>query len=479
MSVKKRIGVVGMGYVGIPCAALLAEVEGYDVTGIQRRSARSGWKIDVLNAGRSPIEGNEPGLADLIARVVAKGSFRVTDDFSVIKDMDIILIDVQTPTEGKNHRPHYESLKEVCVQVGRYLKRGALVITESTVAPGTTHNVIQPLLEEHSGMKGGIDFYLAYSYERLMPGRLIQYIRELPRIVGGICPESERQAVEMYKKIVRSKIFSTDVLTAEVAKTMENAYRDVNIAFANEMAMISENLGVDVYEIRELINSRAERHMLLPGSGVGGHCLPKDTWLLRYGLQRYGKWPMETSFIRLARHINDFMPFHMANLIVSGLQELGVKLSAAKVAILGIAYLEDSDDTRNSPAFSLIEELKSEELEVVAHDPHVREPDFTLAPLLRDLKEVLREADCMAIVTKHKEYFHMDLAQLYGLMRTPFIVDGRNVISRDTAESIGFVYLAIGKGNKAASGTIKAAIQAVHGNGGSYDSSEGQARISP
>ncbi|MBW2147491.1 MAG: nucleotide sugar dehydrogenase [Deltaproteobacteria bacterium] len=471
MSIEKRIAVVGMGYVGIPCAALLADVDGFDVTGIQRQSRRSGWKIEALNAGQSPIEGNEPGLEELIAKVVAKGSFRVTDDFSVIRDMDIILIDVQTPTEGKNHRPRYESLKEVCQQVGRYLRRGALVITESTVAPGTTQHVIQPILERESGMKGSLDFYLAYSYERVMPGRLIRYIQELPRIVGGICPESERRAVEMYREIVKEAIYSADVLTVEVAKTMENAYRDVNIAFANEMALISENLGVDVFKIRELINSRAERHMHLPGPGVGGHCLPKDTWLLRYGLQRYGKWPMETSFIRLARHINDFMPFHMAGLIINGLRELGVRLLDARVAILGVAYLEDSDDTRNSPAFSIIEELASEEIRAVAHDPHVRNSDFSCIPLTRNLDDVLRDADCMAIVTKHKEYFNLDLAHVHQLMRTPFIVDGRNVIPGDLAGSLGFFFRGIGKDKMRASEPGVATARTMYGGASPQDPS--------
>ncbi len=272
---KQKIAVLGMGYVGIPAAALLADVPGFDVTGIQRRSQRSGWKIEVLNCGRSPIEGDEPGLDDLIARVVKKGSFRVTDDFSVIRDMGTILIDVQTPTDSADHAPSYLSLKEVSRRVGEYLTKGTLVIIESTVAPGTTQNVVQPILERKSGMKAGKDFYLAYSYERVMPGRLIEYIQNLPRIVGGINKKSEELAVELYKKIVREKIYSTNILTAETSKTMENAYRDVNIAFANEMAMISENLGVDVFEIRDLINSRSERHMHLPGSGVGGHCLPK------------------------------------------------------------------------------------------------------------------------------------------------------------------------------------------------------------
>jgi len=442
--IQKRIAVVGMGYVGIPAAALLADVPGFDVTGVQRRSQRSGWKIEVLNSGRSPIEGDEPGLEELIARVVKKGTFRVTDDFSVLRDMDAILIDVQTPTDSADHTPSYLSLKEVSRRVGEYIKKEALLIIESTVAPGTTQNVVQPILERKSGMKAGKDFYLAYSYERVMPGKLIEYIRNLPRIVGGINRKSEELAVHLYKTIVKQKIYSTDILTAETSKTMENAYRDVNIAFANEMALICENLGVNVYEIRELINSRSERHMHLPGSGVGGHCLPKDTWLLRYGLQRYGEKHMETEFICLARRINEYMPGHMAEMIESALKQKKIHLREAKIAILGVAYLEDSDDTRNTPAYTLIRNLEAKGTEIVAHDPYVRH--FPEADLTRDQDFALSGADCVAIVTKHKEYYKLNLSKARKLMRTPIIVDGRNVIDRKRAERAGFLYIAIGKG---------------------------------
>jgi len=441
---KQRIAVVGMGYVGIPAAALLADVPGFDVTGVQRKSQRSGWKIDALNSGQSPIEGDEPGLDELIASVVKKGTFRVTDDFSVIGEMDTVLIDVQTPTDTADHAPSYLSLKEVSRRVGEFMKKGALIIIESTVAPGTTQNVVQPILERKSGMKAGKDFYLAYSYERVMPGRLIEYIQNLPRIVGGINRKSEELAVTLYGKIVREKIYSTDILTAETSKTMENAYRDVNIAFANEMALISENLGVDVYEIRELINSRSERHMHLPGSGVGGHCLPKDTWLLRYGLQKYGGRPMETEFICLARRVNDYMPSHVAKMVEDVLETKKVPMREAKIAILGVAYLEDSDDTRNTPAYSLVRHLESKGAEVVAHDPHVR--DFPEADLTRDLDAALSGADCLAIVTKHREYFRLNFSTLRKLMRTPIIVDGRNVLDKKRAEKAGFIYRGIGKG---------------------------------
>jgi UDP-N-acetyl-D-mannosaminuronic acid dehydrogenase len=439
-----QISVVGMGYVGIPVAALLANVPGFDVTGIQRRSKRSGWKVDLLNAGKSPFDGNEPGLDELLQKVVEKETFRVTDDYSVISRIDTILIDVQTPTDGPDHQPSYLSLKEVCKEIGTFMKRGVLIVTESTVAPGTTQNVIQPILERRSGMKAGQDFSLAYSYERVMPGRLLDYIINLPRIVGGIDKESERRAFELYKTIVKKEILTTDVLTAETSKVMENAYRDVNIAFANEMALICESLGIDVFEVRRLINSRDERHMHIPGSGVGGHCLPKDTYLLRYGLRQYGKNHMETEFINLARRINNYMPTHMAILVESALKEEGRSLRESKIAVLGVAYLEDSDDTRNTPAEQFIRDLEAKGAEVVAHDPYVRE--FPEAELTKDLDVALRGSDCMAVVTKHKPYFEIDLNWAHEIMRTPIIVDGRNVIDPATAQKAGFQYKGIGKG---------------------------------
>ena len=300
-----NIVVIGMGYVGIPCAVLLADVPGFNVTGVQRRSDRSGWKIECLNNGNSPFEGDEPGLAELIHCVaVEKKPFRVTDDYTVCKEADVILIDVQTPTDD-DHVPHYESLREVSAQAGRYLRPGTLVIIESTVAPGTIQNVVQPILERESGINagslhppapspeirrgGGRNFYLAFSYERVMPGKLLEYITDFPRVVGGIDEESTGRAVALYRNIVKQQIAPADVLTAEMAKVVENAYRDVNIAFANEVALACERMGVNVFEVRKLINARPDRHMHVPGAGVGGHCLPKDSWLLKYGLETCGR----------------------------------------------------------------------------------------------------------------------------------------------------------------------------------------------
>ena len=441
---ERNIVVIGMGYVGIPCAVLLADVPGHKVIGVQRRSGRSGWKIDVLNRGESPFEGDEPGLAELIARVVEKGTFRVTDDISVCQDADGILIDVQTPTDSRRV-PQYRSLREVSASVGKYMQKGALVGLESTVAPGTTQNIVQPILEETSGLKAGQDFYLAFSYERVMPGKLLEYLVDFPRVVGGIDAQSTELAVELYRTIVKQEITATDVLTAELAKTVENAYRDVNIAFANEMALVCESLGVDVYEMRELINARPDRHMHIPGAGVGGHCLPKDTWLLRFGVKEYGSRDVDTAMITRARRINDAMPAQMARLVEEALAEAGKEVKGSRVAVLGIAYLEDSDDVRNTPAQPLINTLRARGAWVMAHDPFVW--GYEGEELTRDLDEALRGADCLALVTKHRMYFGLDLEHVKGLMRAPIIVDGRNVFSAQSCRETGFIYRGIGKGS--------------------------------
>lgn len=439
-----KITVIGMGYVGIPCAALLADVDGFQVTGLQRKSKRSGWKIEHLNAGKSPFEGDEPGLDELIARVVAKGTFNVTDDIDVLAYSDVILIDVQTPTD-EQHIPQYHSLKQVSEQIGQRIKKGTLVVVESTVAPGTTQNVVQKIIEEHSDLNGGEDFDLAFAYERVMPGKLINNIVNLPRIVGGITPKSAERAVEIYSKIVKARVHTTDVLTAELSKTIENSYRDVNIAFVNEMALVCESLGVNVYEIIDLINELPSRNLHIPGAGVGGHCLPKDTWLLRFGLNEYGSHKMEPRFIALAREINNHMPIHMALLIEDALSSQGLAIHDANVTVLGAAYLENSDDTRNTPAATLVSVLESKGATVTIHDPHVKEWEFGSHKMEQDLNKAVKDADCLALVTRHREYTKLDLESLRGLMRTPVFVDGRNVLDKGKAVSKGFEYRAIGK----------------------------------
>lgn len=450
----KKIAVIGMGYVGIPAAALFADA-GFDVTGIQRRSKRSGWKIDELNAGKNPIGGHEPGLAELLERVVnEKGTFRVTDDFGVLSDMDYILIDVQTPTD-EFHIPRYVSLREVSAKVGKSMKKGCLVVIESTVAPGTTDNIVKPILEEESGMKAGEGFYLAFSYERVMVGRLIHNIVNYPRIIGGTDRRSTEIAMELYSHIIKAERHATDALTAEVAKVTENSYRDVNIAFANEVGLMCESLGVDVHDVRTFVNTLPNdpsnprtnpvRNMLFPGAGVGGHCLPKDSWLLKWGVDTYGKKKVVPKVITGSRKINDFMPEHMVELVRDAFNEKGMAVKGRKICILGIAFLENSDDTRNTPALPIYTRLKGLGAEVVVHDVHVKEEEGLR--IINDLNEAVNGADAVVLMTAHDEYRELTPEYLKEKMRTPILIDGRNVYDPGAFRDAGFEIRGVGRGN--------------------------------
>jgi UDP-N-acetyl-D-mannosaminuronic acid dehydrogenase len=434
----QSVVVIGMGYVGIPAAALFADVSGFSVTGIQRRSVRSGWKIDLLNAGRSPFPENEPGIAELMQRVVEKGSLKVTDTYDAVAQADAVLIDVQTPVEAGDHAPRYESMRDAAATIGRLMKKGALVCVESTVAPGTTQHLIKPILEQSSGFACGRDFSLCFSYERVMVGRLLHNIVHYPRIVGGWTPRCAERGVELYRHIVKAPLSATDCLTAEVAKTVENAYRDVNIAFANEVALACESLGVDVFEVRGLVNNLPNepanpltnpvRNMHMPGAGVGGHCLPKDSWLLKHGVDAYGKKPVPLKVILGSRETNDAMPSHMADLAIGDLAEAGCDLAKAKVTVLGYAFLENSDDTRNTPAAPLIEELKSRGVgTIIVHDPFVREDEYP--GIERNVEEALRGADCACLVTNHGSYRTLEPARVKNLMRHAIVIDGRNAFA--------------------------------------------------
>ncbi len=451
---SRKIAVVGMGYAGIPAAALFADLPGFMVTGVQRRSKRSGWKIDLLNQGKNPIGGDEPGLSELIARVVKKGTLKVVDDISTCKDAEAVLIDVQTPTDV-DRKPNYDSLKEVCENVGKHIKPLTLVIVESTVAPGTTDNIVKPLLEKSSHMKAGKDFYLAFCYERVMVGRLIKNMVELPRIVGGVDEESTKRATELYSHVVKAKLHQTDALTAEVTKVVENTYRDVNIAFANEVALVCESLGVDVFEVRELVNtlpndpampaSNPIRNMHYPGAGVGGHCLPKDGWLLKFGLDTFGKFKFFPKVIMSTREVNDSMPRHVVDLVEDALAEHGKKIEGAKVAILGVAFLENCDDTRNTPSAAIYDQLKERGAKPILHDPVVR--DFDL-PFTKNLDEAILNADAVILSTKHKEYMQLDLRALRSKLATPILIDGRNTFAMDAAAKAGLTYRGVGKGRR-------------------------------
>src|SRR5690606_37008625 len=302
--------------------------------------------------------GEEPGLEELLSRVVRAGKFRCTSDFAAIAECDAVTLSIQTPfKDPKDLIPDYSALIEGLGAVGRNLTEGTLVVLESTVTPGTTERMARDVLEEESALIAGEEFCLAHAPERVMVGRLLRNIREHDRIVGGIDDVSTRRAAELYRPVLTTgTIIPMTATAAEVTKTAENAFRDLQIAAVNQLALHCEAMGVNVYDVRTGIDSlKGEgitRAILWPGAGVGGHCLTKDSWHLERGAQVLGGdlwYPHGTeSIFGVARAINEFMPRHMVHLTCEGLKRAGKSPEDAKVALLGWAFIQNSDDARNT-----------------------------------------------------------------------------------------------------------------------------------
>ena len=424
------IGVVGLGYVGLPVACLFAS-KGFRVIGVDVKAER----VARINAGRSPIEGHEPGLAELLANVIASGRLSATTDISELCAAHVVTINVDTPIDP-DHHPRYEALRAACRALGEVAQDGALIIVESTIGPGTMTRVVRSALEAVSADR---HFQLGHCPERVMPGKLLSNLRSISRVVGAETPELAEVMLTLYRQIVEAELDPADLLTAELVKTGENAYRDVNIAFANELALICQEAGGDVWRVRDLINKSPGRNVLRPGAGVGGHCIPKDPWLLASASEEV----RSGSLIAAARRVNDGMPAEVARLTVDCLEEVGAP-KRPRVAVLGYAYLEDSDDGRNSPTAALVAELVVRGCDTVIHDPFV--PGYA-----GDVLEVFTGADCAVLMVAHTLYRKLDLREVATLMRRPAFVDGRRVFSPEDLRSAGFALRVLGMGLTSAS----------------------------
>lgn len=435
---KTKIAICGLGYVGFPVALLFAE-KGFNVIGVNR----SEEKVELINHGKSPIEGKEPGLKELFLKVRKTKRFSATTEESKYSQADVIIVAVETPVED-NHEPAYRALKSALSSIGRNLRQGALVVIESTIAPKTMEGIVKPILEQESGLEAGKDFYLANCPERLMPGHLLENIINYNRVIGAEDDETYLLVRTLYKHIVKGRLDHASWVETEIVKAGENAYRDVQIAFANEMALLCEAMGADVWTVRNLINEckrkgetrfEALRQMHSPGAGVGGHCLPKDSWLLVYG----AKDLIEPKIIPLARKINNFMPKHVFDLLKEAAKETGKNLKDLKITILGYAYAGNSDDARNTPTEELLRNLKSNSLKsVVIQDPYVKEYQ-------KPLESVLKGAQAVILMTGHDQYQKINYNKLKGLLKPPrIIIDGRNVFDKEKLKKLGFVYKGVG-----------------------------------
>lgn len=426
-----KIGLVGLGYVGLAVACKFAEA-GFTVIGLEQQAD----KVILINQGILPIQGKEPGLAELLKTVVQSGKLTAGTDSHLLRDTDVILVAVETPVMDSSKVPNYKALKSALNTLGTIIKPGILVIIESTIAPGTMAEIVCPILEKASGLQVNQNFYLGHCPERVMPGRLLKNLSIMSRVCGGYTPETSQTMAILYRQIVQADLDLTDTVTAEMVKTTENAYRDVQIAFANEIALICEMVGADVWQVRNLVNKSYQRNMHQPGAGVGGHCIPKDPWLLVHSTTGKGAPP---SLIPTARLLNDGMPLHMADLLTEALFEVGRPLRGAKIVLLGYAYLENTADVRNSPSEKLLIRLQQLGAQVIIHDPFI--PEFQ-----GNLVEMVAGSAALVVMVRHDEYETIDLTALKPLLNHAILIDGRRVFGPDAARRAGFIFRGVGRG---------------------------------
>src|SRR6266480_1214375 len=420
---RARVGVIGLGYVGLPLATEFASA-GIKTTGFEVDEK----KVEQINAGQSYI-------GDVATRQVKEqvdaGRLRATIDFDHLKECDAIIICVPTPLR-KTKEPDVSFILAAAEQIRKRLRRGQLVILESTTYPGTTDEVLLPMLQE-TGLKLDEDFLLAFSPERVDPGNPHFQTHNIPKVVGGVTKDSTETAACLYAQIVNEVHAVSSARVAEAAKLLENTFRAVNIGMANEMARLCYALGIDTWEVIRAAATKPFGFMpFYPGPGIGGHCIPLDPHYLSWKARQHG---FDSRFIGLAEEVNSRMPEHVVQLISDGLNDERKAMKGSRILLLGVAYKKDINDVRESPALSIIDRLRAKGADVRYHDPFVSELNFDDAhiegggaPLSSvDLSdEELHAADCIVIVTNHTQIDYARVIQLAGL-----VVDTRNALNGD------------------------------------------------
>ncbi len=410
-----NICVIGLGYIGLPTAAMFA-AHGHQVLGVDKNPA----VVNALNQGDVIIEEN--GLQDFVRQVVASGRLTAA---TAVQPADVFIISVPTPitADKKADMSYVEAATRMVVP---FLREGNLVVLESTSPVGTVDELMAPILAA-SGLELGSQLFLGHSPERVIPGQILYELVHNSRIAGGINEESARRIAELYRSFVEGDIYTTDSRTAEMAKLTENTFRDVNIALANELALICEKQGINVWELIELCNKHPRVNIHQPGPGVGGHCIAVDPWFI------VEKQPETARLIHQARLINDGMPDY----VLERITRLLAGIDRPKVAVLGVTYKPDVDDVRESPVLKLIKMLQERGIETSIHDPFAKGYDS-------ELLEAARDADLLLLAVHHRQYRELPVQELAQVMRRPVLLDTRNFADVTAFAQAGFKCFLLG-----------------------------------
>ena len=436
----KQLCVLGLGYIGLPTASTFA-THGLKVIGVDTNPN----VIETLRNGGLHI--HEPGLRTLVQAALNSGNLVISekpmesDGFIIAVPTPIKSVEKAKASEGSYPKADLRYVISATESIVPVLKKGNLVVLESTSPPRTTIDIVAPVLEK-SGLKAGKDFYLAYSPERVLPGQILRELIDNARVIGGLNESSSQAGKDLYSIFVRGEIICTRATTAEMVKLMENTYRDVNIAIANEFSGLAEAFKVDIWEAIDLANRHPRVQILKPGPGVGGHCISVDPWFLVQAA------PDNTPLIHTARVKNDSQPKHVVNVIRKILGGLKNK----KVAILGLAYKPDVDDLRESPAVKIGLELFKEGAVVTAYEPYKLDAKFNGINTKVDLDETMKGCDILVLLVGHSKFKSIDPGRVTNLMRCKIIFDTVNLWDQDKWKSHGFQVYKLGVGVEKISG---------------------------
>ena len=395
-----HIAVIGLGYVGLPLAVEKAKA-GFKTIGFDIQQKR----VDMVNRGENYIG---DVVQEDLASLVESGMFKATTDYSLISGCDFIAICVPTPLDAYQ-QPNISYVKSSVQEIAKHLKKGSIVVLESTTYPGTTEELVKPLLEEGSGLVCGEDFYLGFSPERVDPGNLLYKTKNTPKVVGGIGKDATEVIAAMYRAVLSSDVYEvSSPAVAEMEKILENTYRNVNIGLVNELAQLCHKMGISIWEVIDAAKTKPYGFQAFyPGPGLGGHCIPLDPYYLSWKAREY---EFHTSMIESSMMINDRMPEYTVERASKILNRFKKALNGSKILVLGVAYKQDIDDYRESPALKVIEILESEGAEVTYFDPWVKEyrfKDKTKQSISKLTQEVLQASDLVMITTAHSnvDYF--------------------------------------------------------------------------
>jgi len=421
---NKTICIIGLGYVGLPLALEFAKkykVIGFDV---------NKEKINDLNNGVDTT-GEVKNKNELLTE-----NLIFTNNPEKIKESDFVIVAVPTPVL-KSKIPDLKYVESASKLVGENLKSGSIVVFESTVYPGVTEEICAPIIEKYSGLKCSKDFKIGYSPERINPGDKEHTLTKIVKVVSGMDEESLNEIAEVYGSIIEAGVFKArDIKTAEAAKVIENIQRDLNIALMNELAIIFREIGINTKDVLDAAGTKWNFHKYFPGM-VGGHCIPVDPYYLTYKAQMLGYHP---DVILAGRRINDYMPKHVAEIIVKGLNKANKVLKGSRILLMGLTFKDNVPDIRNSPVKELIKELKEYEMDIIGFDPFVKENSLFGIKNLKNLDEI-NKIDCIVIVNAHDNFKKIKQGELKNKMSdNPLIVDVKGMFNRCEVESTGINY---------------------------------------